>query len=286
MVSIVLPCSYCNTDFPLVEEFNPKPPRRRFFSGKRKAVEEPPVDRYALPPIPDNWQPDSVSWKEKHYDVTERARDTDGFSQNLAYYYTQEEMDSIEFHEDSLKHTKLQNEAQAMVEAREGRPYADLTRAEILAAQHALGIDPYSGIVPQNPELISSSRDTQGTTQKQPPRASQPRRTQDSTKKQAPKAASSKGTQNNTKKQAPKASSGGTQDGTKKKAPRTSSRGIPIQSKSSSKRKADEGPTEQAAPNTKKPRQAKVEDCEGDDNYTGANNYVGGDLFGPELNRL
>jgi hypothetical protein len=96
-----------------------------------------------------------VSVPEKLYDVKRRAMKVDGFPQNPEHFYTPEEMEAIRTHEEYVANIKLQEEARALVEARERRPYSELTRAEIKAAQVALGIDPYSGVVTQQPTKLS-----------------------------------------------------------------------------------------------------------------------------------
>ena len=91
-----------------------------------------------------------MSVPEKLYDVKRRAMKVDGFPQNPEHFYTSEEMEAIRTHKEYAANIKLQEEARALVEARERRPYSELTRAEIKAAQVALGIDPYSGVTQQS----------------------------------------------------------------------------------------------------------------------------------------
>lgn len=158
MVGVLTFGRCCNTDILLVEEFNPKPPRRKFFSRKPKVEEQPPANPHILPSIPDGWEPSSVSVAEKLQDVKRRARKVDGFPQSLEHVYTPEEMEAIRTHEEYIANVKLQQEARALVEVRERRPYSELTRAEIQAAQVALGIDPYSGVVTQQPTTSAGDR--------------------------------------------------------------------------------------------------------------------------------
>jgi hypothetical protein len=144
------------TDFAIVEEFKPKPKRRRLFSRELEVEPDPPVNPYELPAIPENWKPDSVSVQQKWADVTERARKVDGFPQDLEYWYTKEESDAIRSHEEYLAAIKQQEQGRALVEGYTKKPYGQLSIAEIQAAQLALGIDPYSGIVTRQPRPAPS----------------------------------------------------------------------------------------------------------------------------------
>jgi hypothetical protein len=143
--------SIAEINFATVEEFKPKPSLRSIFSRRPKVEEEPPVDNFELPPIPTGWQPDSVSLQEKWYDVTERARNSEGFPRKLQYYYTDGELVSIKSHEAYTLDVKLRAEARALVETHERRPYEELTRAQIRAAQLALGINPQTETVTRKP---------------------------------------------------------------------------------------------------------------------------------------
>jgi hypothetical protein len=144
------------TDFAIVEEFKPKPKRRRLFSREPEVEPDPPVNPYELPAIPENWKPDSVSVQQKWADVTERARKVDGFPQDLEYWYTKEESDAIRSHEEYLAAIKQQDQGRTLVEGYTKKPYGQLSIAEIQAAQLALGIDPYTGIVTRQPRPAPS----------------------------------------------------------------------------------------------------------------------------------
>lgn len=109
-------------------------------------MEEPLVDRYALPAIPESWQPDSVSWKEKLFDVSEKVKGVDGFPKNLEHYYTEDQIKLIKLQDRSLKYRGLQDGDHAMVEKHVGKPFNELTRPELFAAYEALGIDPFKDI--------------------------------------------------------------------------------------------------------------------------------------------
>lgn len=143
--------SFAEINFDTVEEFKPKPSQRSIFSRRPKVEEESPIDYFQLPTIPTGWQPDSVSLQEKWYDVTERVRNSEGFPRNLQYYYTDGELVSIKSHETYMLDVKLRAEARALVEAHERRPYEELTRAQIRAAQLALGINPQTETVTRKP---------------------------------------------------------------------------------------------------------------------------------------
>jgi hypothetical protein len=156
MVCIMFLIMYSRANICLVEEFNPKPPRKGFFTRKKKVVEKLFVNPYALPEIPDGWKPNSVSWQQKRFDVTERTRKLPGFPKNREYYYTDAEIAEMKAYEAYVENTRLKAEAVAMVERREGRPFNELTRAEVRAAQLALGIDPRTEILTSPPPAKGS----------------------------------------------------------------------------------------------------------------------------------
>ena len=104
----------------------------------------PVADRYALPEIPRGWEPDNVSFPVKTRDVIERVNQTPGFPQLQELYYTPEEIRYLQAKEGWEKDEKDKHEAIELIEKKEGRPYNELTRAQIRAAQTELGIDPFS----------------------------------------------------------------------------------------------------------------------------------------------
>jgi hypothetical protein len=107
-------------------------------------VNGPVVDRYALPEIPRGWEPDNVSVPVKTRDVIERVKQTPGFPQLQELYYTPEEIRYLQDKKTWEEDEKDKQEAIELIEKKEGRPYNELTKAQIRAAQTELGIDPFS----------------------------------------------------------------------------------------------------------------------------------------------
>jgi hypothetical protein len=107
-------------------------------------VNGPVVDRYALPEIPRGWEPDNVSVPVKTRDVIERVKQTPGFPQLQELYYAPEEIRYLQDKKTWEEDEKDKQEAIELIEKKEGRPYNELTKAQIRAAQTELGIDPFS----------------------------------------------------------------------------------------------------------------------------------------------
>lgn len=119
--------------------------------------EDPPIpnDPYPLPEIPPGWTPDNISIEEKRLQVTELARNTDGFPSRAIpeYYYTHDE---IETHRAMHEYTERTRAIQAATEAIEKltrKKHATLSMQELRNAHTQLNIDPLTGMFLPNPNL-------------------------------------------------------------------------------------------------------------------------------------
>lgn len=83
----------------------------------------------------------------------------EGFPQDPRYWYREDQIKMLENYNERLRIHEQRMEARAMVEARERRSYGQLTMAEVRAAEEALGIDPYTGIVvPKKATRVGENR--------------------------------------------------------------------------------------------------------------------------------
>lgn len=127
-----------------VEEFRrPDPPTGVINTLKRKlASPEPPVDRFALPTVPAEWNPTSVSLPEKRLDIIEKAKKTEGLPDTDDAYFTPAEITQMERDKARVHASDERKRAKAEIVKHVGKPYSKLTRAEIREWQDKLNIDP------------------------------------------------------------------------------------------------------------------------------------------------
>jgi hypothetical protein len=129
-----------------VKEFQPTPaPLWSIFSPfKRRATpEDPPVDRFALPDIPAEWNPDSVSLQER-IDIIEKAKKTAGFPKDDEFYYTTEEIATIKRHQAREVNRAEIARARSMLEQLAGQPYDQIEPADLRRFRDPLNIDPWT----------------------------------------------------------------------------------------------------------------------------------------------
>jgi hypothetical protein len=136
-------------DTPVPEFQPPIVGRGSIFSrlGKRKQPSPEPEDRYALPGLPNDWQPDNISVTEKRRQVIEIAKKIPGFPDPaiLEYYHTPEEIVQIKAHEKYMLDLTEIQQGIAAVERHTGKKIGELTIDERVAAQNALCIDRFTG---------------------------------------------------------------------------------------------------------------------------------------------
>jgi hypothetical protein len=144
MVSVPYTAAHECTNVSAVEEFRrPDPPTGVINTLKRKlASPEPPVDQFALPTIPAEWNPTSVSVPEKRLDIIEKAKKTEGLPDTDDAYFTPAEIIQMERDKARVHASNERKRAKAEIVKHVGKPYSKLTRAEIRDWQDKLNIDP------------------------------------------------------------------------------------------------------------------------------------------------
>jgi hypothetical protein len=157
-----------------VEEFRkPPPPTGIINTLKRKLAspEPPPADRFALPAIPIEWHPTSVSIQEKHLDIIEKAKQTEGLPDTDDAYFTPAQIAQMEL-DKAREHARNERKrAIAKIVEYTGKPYNQLTRAEILESQNELNIDPVTEQIRPDPVAVKKPAKTPGRSRKDGPRS-------------------------------------------------------------------------------------------------------------------
>lgn len=145
MVSTSTRNCYKHTNRSIVPEFQPVAPRAGLF-GRKPSPE--PKDPFALPEIPDDWEPDNISYAEKRAQLIEIAKRTDGFpdasiEQN---YHTPEEIEYMAKERKFRLHHAELTLAQDAIRNLYGKDrFSQVSHMEYNAACESLGINKQTG---------------------------------------------------------------------------------------------------------------------------------------------